>query len=174
LNKDLLAPKFLTSNIATLAVERVFDIVFTGAGVLDFVRNEGGHITIIVPTMEEMGHRYPDYPIHPDVLFERSRGELSDWKYDYTNIARCKALQLWHNRNDDRTDCIPHLLFPGDTPFWGGVNRHGIVVAYSGEKPYIDKMISGMVADMCVGLAYATWMTSDDKKATDSDACFIK
>jgi len=73
------------------------------------------------------------------------------------------ALQLWHGRNDDRTDRIPHLLFPGDTPCWGGVKRHGIVVTCSGFQPHFGKMFSGMVADMCIGLSYNAWdQTKDD------------
>jgi hypothetical protein len=177
LTDKLLPPKFLTSEIAALAVERVFDAVFNGSGVCDMVSRKAGHVVIIVPAMkDERDENYPswpDYPIHPHVLYEQDLGEPKEWRYDYANIAKCKALQLWHDRNDDRTDCMPHLLFSGDTPFWGGVKRRGIVVAFSGVQPYLDKMISGMIADMCVGLAYWAWMNSDDKKATDGEACFL-
>lgn len=109
---------------------------------------------------------YPDYPnyvITPTVLYEASLNrEL--WTGEYDNIARCKGLQLWHDRNDDRTDVMPHLLFPGDTPFWGGVKRRGIVVSGSGIQSHFDKMICGMVADMIVAMAYDAWMTSKDRE----------
>ncbi|PIQ68706.1 MAG: hypothetical protein COV91_02745 [Candidatus Taylorbacteria bacterium CG11_big_fil_rev_8_21_14_0_20_46_11] len=75
-----------------------------------------------------------------------------------------KAIQLWHDRNDDRTNIMPHLLFSGDTVYWGGVKRHGIVVACSGVQPWFDKMFSGMIADMLVGIAYNAWMLSEDKR----------
>src|SRR3989338_7336273 len=69
-----------------------------------------------------------------------------------------KELQLWHDRNDDRSEIIPHLLFPGDAPFWGGAKRRGIVVACSGIQPWLDKLVSGMVADLIVAIAYNAWM----------------
>ncbi len=176
MTEKLLPPKFLTAELAKLAVSQVFDVVFRGA-MSNLASGKMGHIVIIVPAMkDERAEDYPswpDYPLHPYPLYEQSLGEPSAWKYDYMSIARCKALQLWHGRNDDRTDCVPHLLFPGDTPFWGGVKRRGIVVAFSGVQPYFDKMISGMVADMCVGLAHHTWMVSADKRATDGEACFL-
>jgi hypothetical protein len=82
---------------------------------------------------------------------------------DYDSIAKCKALQLWQGRNDDRTDIAPHLMFAGDAPYYGGVKRHGIVVTCSGVQPWFDKMISAMICEMLVGLAYNAWMVSDDK-----------
>ena len=171
----LLPPKFLTAEIAKQSVALVTSAIFSGANVDELARR--GHIVIIVPAMaDDRAEDYPswpDYPLHPYVLYEESVGDPKNWAYDFANIARCKALQLWHDRNDGRTDCMPHLLFPGDTPFCGGVKRHGIVVAFSGVQPWYDKMISGMVADMCIGHAYNAWMTSADKKATDGEACFI-
>lgn len=178
MSEKLSTPKFLTPAVASTAVACIFEMMFSPASVGGVtLRNEGGHIVILVPAMlawnTEPEPLYPNNPIRPHVLYEESNLDAEDWKYDYKNIAQCKALQLWQDRNDDRTDCIPHLLFPSDTPFYGGVKRRGIVVAYSGEEPYIDKMISGMVADMCVGLAHAAWMASPDKKATDGEECFI-
>lgn len=174
----LLPPKFLTPAIAQVAVKNAFEILFNGVGIADLVSRNIGHVIVIVPAMKDERAEdypsYPDYPIHPYILYEESFHK-SVWPYEFDNIARCKGLQLWHERNDDRTDCIPHLLFPGDTPFWGGVYRHGIVVAFSGTQPYFDKMVSGMVADLCVGLAYHAWMTSDDKNAIDDrEAAFLR
>ena len=55
---------------------------------------------------------------------------------------------------------MPHLLFTGETPYWGGVKRRGIVVTCSGVQPWFDKMVSGMIADAMVALAYDAWMNS--------------
>jgi hypothetical protein len=79
---------------------------------------------------------------------------MGSWEDPYYQIAWCKALHLWTDRNDDRTSPIPHLLFSGDTPYWGGVKRRGIVVACSGVQPWFDKLVSGIVADTIVALAH--------------------
>jgi hypothetical protein len=109
--------------------------------------------------------------IGPHIMAERSEGDRADWKYAYQDIARGKALQLWEDRNDGGTDIQPHLLFEGDTPFWGGVKRSGIVVTCSGVQPYFDRMIAGMVADATIGLAYDAWMRSPDK--ANDELCFL-
>lgn len=183
-DEKLLTPKFLTARIAKSAADHVLWSFFGSIGrspptpnTPSFFEKRDGHLVIMVPAIkDERGEGYkswPNYPLQPHVLWEQSIGEKEKWKYPFDNIAKCKALQLWHDRNDDRTDCMPHLLFAEETPFWGGVKRHGIVVAFSGVQPYFDKMISGMVADMCIGLAYHEWMTSPDKTATDGEVCFL-
>ncbi len=157
-------PKFLTEEVAKQAMEEIglHHMSITSIP----LKRMMCHVVILVPAMFT-GGKYPeDYRIEPRLLYERSFAK-EQWERDYTEIARCKALQLWHNRNDDRTDCMPHLLFPGDTPYWGGVKRQGIVVACSGVQPYFDKMISGMVADTCIALAYhhyAEWAKENEKK----------
>jgi hypothetical protein len=134
-----------------------------------------GHIIVMVPGVEDVREEeypdYPKYPLYPVVFYEHSLGASTEWKYPFDSIARCKAQQLWRSQNDGRTDCEPHLLFPDDTPFWGGVKRQSIVVACSGYKPYLDKMISGMIADMIIALSYHAWMTSADHK--DDELCFL-
>lgn len=169
----LVTPKFLTADMAKYAIETVLSIVYKG-----YLRNmllphrDQLHVVVLVPGMadhyEEDYPNWPDYPLKPVVLYEESRGKPEEFEYPFDNIARCKALQLWTDRNDDRTDCIPHLLFRGDTPYWGGVKRRGIVVACSGLKPWVDKLISGMVADILVALAHAAWMNSTDRKDEES------
>jgi hypothetical protein len=163
----VITPKFLTVDIAKIAIEAVLSAVLLPSPIGGLMTRQGCHIIILVPAMKDDREAdypdWPNYPISPHVLYEHSV-EKEEWPAACDNIARCKALQLWHERNDDRTDCTPHLLFPGDTPYWGGVRRHGIVVACSGVQAHFDKMISGMVADMVVGLAYNAWMISDDKK----------
>ena len=109
----------------------------------------------------------PGYPCQPVLLYEQSFGTIADWEHRYGIIARSKAIQLWTGRNDGRTDNQPHLLFPGDTPYWGGVKRNGIVVACSGVQPWFDQMISGMTIDAMVALAYDAYKT--DELAEDAD-----
>jgi hypothetical protein len=171
-------PKFLTAEMAERAIELVHDMIQPQETLANekFFRLKRGswHVVVLVPEMQATGkdedvrgqviHNYPDYPINPVVLAERSFGDRSLWSADYKDVARCKAVQLWHGRNDGRTDIMPHLLYSGDCPFWGGVKRDGIVVACSGVEPWFDRMIAGMVADMCIAGAYHAWMKSADKK----------
>ena len=161
----MLTPKFLTEVQAATAVQNVLVII---ERMKDVLSRQMCHFAVIVPSMKDDRAidypDYPNYPIVPQVLYEYSLGDKKKWSRDYDNIAKCKGLQLWHGRNDDRTDCMPHLLFPGDTPFWGGVKRHGIVVMCSGFQPHFDKMFSGMIADQCIALAYDAWMNSPEKK----------
>lgn len=174
--KKLLLPKFLTVEIAQTAVNYALETVYK-TGISSLVTNDQMcHVVVLVPAMIGVGseeHTWPNYPLEPHSLFERSIGRHLEWPYEFDEIARCKALQLWDGRNDGRTDILPHLLYSNDTPFWGGVKREGIVVACAGPQSHFDRMISGTVADLCIGLAYDAWMTSEDKKATDGEACFL-
>lgn len=161
----MVLPKFLTADIAKRAINEVINAVFERG--LDIVNQRTCHIVVIVPSMKDGRpddySEYPNYALFPHVLYEESYNK-KEWPQGtrIDVIAKCKALQLWQGRNDDRTDSMPHLLFPGDTPYWGGVKRHGIVVACSGVQSWLDKMISGMIADMMIGMAYDAWMRSDD------------
>lgn len=153
-----LTPKFLTESIAKAAVEEVVRMVMGLANRFPVpMKRRQCHVVVLVPSISENAQSAEAH-----ILYEYSYNK-SDWVHPYDDIARSKALQLWQERNDDRTDSMPHLLFSGDTPFWGGVKRHGIVVTCSGVKPWFDKMISGMVADCCNALAYEAWMTSEDR-----------
>ncbi len=168
-------PKFLTAEMAKIAVEAALDCLYNGKlkEVLKPHR-EQLHIVVLVPGMKD---DRPDYPAWPNyqlqavALYEHTLGSPTEFPYPFVDIARCKALQLWHDRNDDRTEIVPHLLFPGDAPFWGGVKRRGIVVTCSGVKPWLDKMLSGMVADILVASAHAAWEASPDK--ADDELCFL-
>lgn len=176
-SKPLLTPKFMTADIAKDAVEAALTLVYSQliVGALDKSPKEHLHIVVLVPGMtDHVAEDYPDwpdYPLKPVLLYEESRGTKSEFAYPFDEIARCKALQLWTDRNDDRTDIVPHLLFRGDTPFWGGVKRRGIVVACSGLDPWVDKLVSGMVADIIVALAHDWWIHSNDK--ADDELCFL-
>lgn len=168
-----LTPKFLTKEIAEKAVATALRLM-QDSPLKELVSRQACHIVVLVPEMDDGRpdfKQWPDYSIRAHVLFEFSVGDRKTWPGPFDGIARSKALQLWQERNDDRTDCEPHLLFPGDTQYWGGVKRHGIVVACSGVQAWFDKMLSGIVAELCLGLAYDAFMTSPDKK---SDAAFLK
>jgi hypothetical protein len=166
--KGMLTPKFLTADVAQVAV-KMAKLAMSYSPMVNMLSRQMFHIVVLVPSMvDDRAEDYPSWPnyaIEPHLLYDESVGDKEKWPHKFDDIAQCKALQLWHDRNDDRTDSMPHLLFPGDTPYWGGVKRRGIVVACSGVQPYFDKMISGIVADMSVAIAYHEWMTSDDKKS---------
>lgn len=167
----LLLPKFLTKGIAEFAMITAARALRQPDWAIHVLKHPTFHIVILVPAMQ-MGGEYPNYPLQPHMLAELNFGESkSSWKYPYDEIAQCKALQLWHGRNDGGTDIQPHLLFSGDTPFWGGVKRNGIVVACSGVKPFFDRMIASVTADICVALAYDAWERSPDK--ADGELCFL-
>jgi hypothetical protein len=163
---NALYPAFLTPEIAESSIN------LTLAACLHVLKPEARdlrelncHFVVLVPTMvcgdEQCGGVwFPDFEIKPRVLCEVTFGEerREMWSHKYDEIARSKTMQLWHGRNLGETDISPHLLFPEDTYYWGGVYRHGIVVAGSGFKSYQDKMCSGMSADMMVYRAYGTYL----------------
>lgn len=163
-----LTPKFLTPQIAAhVAMQVLNSTLLEGGSISTWVKRKEGHLVILVPSMEDVREAdypdWPNYPISPYLLHEQSVGEESEWEYPFKDIAHCKALQLWQGRNDDgQTDSNAHLLFPNDTPYWGGVKRHGLVVAFSGVQPWFDQMISGMTADMLKAVGREMLETSDD------------
>ena len=148
-------PRFLTKELALEAMENVARFVVATYP----TERTTFHIVMLVPQMDYDYNKYPNCPIVPLLLAEYSHDGQHAWSRDYDNIARCKALQLWHNRSDGGTDTKPHLLINGDTPYWGGVKRDGIVVACSGVESYFERMIAGMVADACIALSYRKCLT---------------
>ena len=175
MSDKICTPKFLTPEIAEVAVLATLDAIYGDRlGSILNPKREELHVVVLVPGMKDDRPDYPEWPnyqLKPVALYEYTFGDMTEFPYPFVDIARCKALQLWHDRNDDRTEIIPHLLFPGDTPFWGGVKRRGIVVACSGIQPWLDKLVSGMVADLIVALAHDAWMKSSDK--ADDELCFL-
>lgn len=162
---QLLTPLLLTKEMAESAIGLVTSALRLSTEFAMTVKlDEGFHIVILVPAMKlGTGAVWPNYELQPHALCEWSMSK-EKWNYRLDEIARCKAPQLWHGRNDGHTTIMPHLLFPGDTPFWGGVRRDSIVVTCSGLEPWFDWMVAGMVADMCIALAYNAWITSEDHK----------
>lgn len=171
MTERLTTPKYLTEQLARNAVDAVLDATVRNEKMRYFFKSPGCHIAVLIPcrasvTTERPHVRVPDASADPFFLCEHSEGKRPTWHHAYDKIARNKAEQLWRGRNTDgNTASVPHLLFPGDTPFWGGVKRHGIVVACSGYDPWLDQMISGMIADMIKGLAHHAFMHGDDVKA---------
>lgn len=158
----VVTPKFLTRDLIEKAVDLVINGVFLSNALDGIAKPERvGHVVVFVPGVE---HRTGTVNIVPMCIFEKSFNR-DMWKSPYSLIAMSKATQLWTGQNTDgATSVMPHLLMPGDTPYWGGVKRDGIVVAFSGDKSTIDQMISGMVADAIKALAYIALDESDDKR----------
>lgn len=174
---ELTPPTFLTHEMAEAAVEAVVEAVLNpaagsklaGAGAFLRPKRQQCHVVVVVPgvtdtiTPDDSRNWMEQHQVKPLVLFQKSfYGGRNELDAAFGSFARMKANQLWYDRNDDRTGILPHLLFKGDTIYWGGVKRLGIVVACSGIQPYIDKLISGMVADMLITMAYEAWMTSPE------------
>ena len=170
---ELITPKYLNKGIASQAVDLALNavVVDNSSFVGGLIKRSDCHIVILVPAMEDVREAgypdYPHYPLQPYILYERSVGVPAQWKHPFSDIARYKALQLWTDRNDDRTCPIPHLLFSGDTPYWGGVKRCKIVVACSGFQPWFDKMVSGIVADVLIALAHNAYEVDPEKDDAD-------
>ena len=147
-----ITPEYLTPKLAADVVNMVLmGTMMSNLGKRQMSR-QMGHVIILVPSMDiPEGEHTLDWsyaPIRPHVLYEYSLGDKDQWEYNFDEIARGKALQLWQGRNvDGQTDSNAHLLFPNETRYWGGVKRHGLVVAFSGVQPWFDQMIAGMVAD---------------------------
>ncbi|PIR44470.1 MAG: hypothetical protein COV10_04420 [Candidatus Vogelbacteria bacterium CG10_big_fil_rev_8_21_14_0_10_51_16] len=159
-------PKFLEEHRIEIMgiIDRVVSMAFTTFT----MERDDLHVVVLAPTIEddrkENYPAWPNYSMIPAAFCEYSHGDSSKWEYHFDTIAQCKVLQLWNDRNDERTDIQPHLLFPGDTPYWGGVKRHGLAVSCSGVQPWFDQMIAGMIADAIKAFCYDTWMNSKAKQ----------
>lgn len=167
---ELLTPKFLTREVAAKVVTHVLNCTLLSKEVAPLLKRRHGHLIVLVPSMKiedvvESDHSdRSGHSIDPHVLYEQSVGDENEWDLPFHKIAHSKALQLWQGRNSDgQTDSNAHLLFSKDTPFWGGVKRHGIVVAFSGVQPWFDQMISGMTADMLKAYGREAFERSADK-----------
>ena len=163
-------PRFLVQDTTVAkAVGIVLDATIRNPKIVEDLTEPMCHIVVLCPSKgafkDSTDMNWLHAPIQPYLLYEES---VNPEKFDnnYLEIARCKAAQLWRGQNNDGlTDSVPHLLFTGDTPYWGGVHRHGLVVACSGIQSHFDQMISGMIADALKAFAYENWSKSDDKKS---------
>ncbi len=164
MSEQLTTPRFLTPKLARDVVR----MVLTTDTMMSNIGLQTGHLIILVPSMEipETEHVLDFWKTHisPHILYEHSVGNKKQWSHEFDEIARSKALQLWQGRNSDgQTDSNAHLLFKNDTPYWGGVKRHGLVVAFSGVQPWFDQMIAGMIADGLKAFGRDAFETSEDK-----------
>ncbi len=162
----VITPKFLNANVAERALDLVVTGIFYSSQMKDVLNKHMGHIVVLVPSIKVVpaGADRNVQTVLPFLLATRDIGDKSQWTSPYDKIALNKGTQLWYDRNaDGATDCQPHLLYLGDTPYWGGVKRHGIVVACSGVQSFFDQMLSGMVADAIKAFARFEFETSEDK-----------
>lgn len=153
-------PKFMPPVSVKAIIEGALDMIMKDNRFRDIPKRKTCHIIVMVPAADGK----------PYILVEYSYGDRETWKTKYDEIARSKAKQLWEERNDGRTDVMPHLLMTGDARYWGGVKREGIVVACSGVQPYIDRMIAGVIADLIIGCAYYLYTRSSE---VEGDQDFI-
>ncbi|KUM26651.1 hypothetical protein AU467_20140 [Mesorhizobium loti] len=170
---ERITPKYLTREIAEAAVSLVIREVLHDKRMYGIVNGHMCYVVILVPSVKKGRQvddvNWPDNPITPHCLYEIGIGDRTDWSYEFDRIARNKALQLWRGQSfEGNTDPMPHLLFSNDTPFWGGVKRHGIVVAVSGVQSFFDEMLSGMIADTIRGLACFHFEKGGDKREGNS------
>lgn len=164
--QTLLTPKYITLEVVSIAVGIALKTVMSGHFIR--VKRRHCHVVVLVPAMKDdrAGDypAWPDYPLTPVALYEKSVGDPKEWEHPYAAIARSKALQLWTDRNDGQAGVIPHLLFSGDTPYWGGVKRDGIVVVCSGIQPWLNRLIAGITADTTVALAHDAYENDEERK----------
>jgi hypothetical protein len=156
-----LTPRFLGPESVKAVIENVLLLAMSDQSLLGklLIRNVC-HVVVLVPSVDN-GEGWSEQKHEPFLLASCSYGDRRLWTADYDKIARSKATQLWYGRNDDgHTDVMPHLLLPGDTIYWGGVKRKGIVVACSGVQPYFDRMFSGVIADVLIAYAYHQFESS--------------
>lgn len=166
MTEKLLMPKYLTKELAGLAVEVALTAITESIDpkipiLSDDMESVDCHIVVLVPGRKDwregMGVDWASpwsVPVvKPVILLDRSVGDRDNWKHRFDIVARSKAIQLWTNSNDGRNAVIPHLLCAGDTQFRGGVCRNGIIVTCSGFDECIDQLVSGIVADTLIALA---------------------
>jgi len=98
-----MTPKFLTKDLAALAVITVLKSIMDEAEQFGIVK-KACHICVAVPSVER--HLSHHKNISMEMLYEFSYNKAL-WTAEYAKIANSKALQLWEDRNDGRTDIMP-------------------------------------------------------------------
>lgn len=168
---NLLTPKFLAPKIIKKPLDDMLDwlVLNSQSPIKYLLHRQMCHVTILAPAMND-GGVWPNFDIKPTPVYDKSIGDKDAWPYPFEEIACGKALQLWQGRNDGSTDIMPHLLFAGDTPFWGGVERERLVAVCSGFKEHVDRLVAGIMADTLICVAREAWLASKDKK---DDVCFL-
>ncbi len=155
-------PKFLTREVAERACNEALEWARTET---DILKNYTGYwITILVPVMFEQSTGNSDdwlrTQFEPRCLYERKGGKNSP-QYDFTKIARRKAMMLWNGQTD--TGIVPHMLYLGDTRFIGAVKRQGIVGACSGFEDHEDMLLAERTVNNCIQFAAEAYERSQEK-----------
>jgi hypothetical protein len=145
-------PPFLNRLIAEQAIRAAVKTVFETLP----VKRKMMHVVVLAPQYSG-DESYPCNESRPFILAELSFGDKTAWPHRFEEIARKKAQQCWYGRSDGGS-VKPHLLLPGDTPFWGSVERDGLVAAASGVEPWGDRATASMTIDLCVALSYYAFM----------------
>ena len=145
--------KFVDPKMVKTVVEGVIIPIFSG--ITNKVR-DCGHIVIIGPIMTSNDGPYPSkYSTEPVVIYQRNIGtERENWELPFDEIAQCKPLQIWQERNTPgHMTSQAHMLFDGDTPFWGAHREGMLVVGFSGIQPHYDQMLCKITAAAIVARA---------------------
>ena len=75
----MVTPKFLTQELAKLAVEQVLTTVMKPSPVGELIKRQACHIVVLVPSMkDDREANYPNWPnylIVPQILYEQSVGD---------------------------------------------------------------------------------------------------
>lgn len=141
--------KFMSEEVAKVATSYVLRAIDTQP-LSNLIPNPTLSVLVLVPSSY-------DNPDDSYFILERNVG--NDWKSKYALSARHIAQQIWQGRQDGCHGVAPHLLFEkGDVFIGGGVKRDGIVVACYGVQPHFARMISGMIADTCIAIAYNNYV----------------
>jgi hypothetical protein len=148
----VVTPVFLTTEVADIAIEHVVRTFFaqakkkyvTGEEMRKHMPfGENCYVAVYVPAFPVRKDGKADYtrPYKWHFLFGKGFG-LGDpskfgqiWEHDFEDIARCKAVK------GDRSD-QPHLLYPGETVYWGNVEVQGIRIGCSGFASEDDMTVS--------------------------------
>lgn len=165
--KQVITPKFLAEDTVEFVVKSVWTWLTSSNALSTLLKRKEGCVVVLVPAIkDDRGIDDTDWTalqLQPHCICNMRFGDKTKWEHPFDGIAMCKALQLWDGRNDGRNGPIAHLLFPGDTPYYGGVKREGLVVAVSGLQSYFDQMVAGVITDILIGLAAHKLATSEER-----------
>ena len=103
----LLTPKYLTEEICRLATETAFNAVMgKESPIFHISKRYDAAIIVLAPAMKDArAEDYPEWPVYPTkpvCILDKWYGDETKWEHSYRDITKCKALQLWTDRNDDR------------------------------------------------------------------------
>ncbi|MFA6503172.1 MAG: hypothetical protein WCT45_02870 [Candidatus Paceibacterota bacterium] len=152
-------PSFLNKLIAEQAIQAAVKTAFATLP----VKRQMLHVVVLAPQYSGDEH-YPCNEPKPFILAELSFGDKTQWPHPFDEVARKKAQQRWYDRSDGGS-VKPHLLLPGDTPFWGSAKRDELVAAASGVEPWGDLAVASMTIDLCLALSYyafAAWKSQHE------------